>query len=97
MMDLEAIFEKYTDTDFLEFGRVHNPPNSRPDLCAFLVLDRLVPRPGRDMVTSAEHDVIWLGVEPDKLAEVATEEDILTLVRCGVRYDSSVESLTMFV
>jgi hypothetical protein len=48
-------------------------------------------------VTAAEHDEIWLDVDCERLAEIATEVDILYLVRCGVRYDEYNKSLQMFV
>lgn len=95
MIDLKATFEK-CDDDYLKFDRVQNKLHSRPDLCAFLLLDKLMPRAGRDMVRGAEHDEIYLDADCEKLAEVATENDILTLTRCGVRYNSETESLAMF-
>ena len=52
--------------------------------------------PGTDMVTAAEHDEIYLGVDCEELAKVATEEDLLDLIRCGVRYDRFA-SLCMYV
>lgn len=95
MIDLDATFEKHND-DYLKFERVENKLHSRPDLCAFLLLDKLLPNDGRDMVCAAEHDEIFLDADCEKLAEVATEEDILTLTRCGVHYDSYTDSLAMF-
>lgn len=95
MIDLEETFEKYND-DYMEFGRVENKLHLRPDLCAFLLLDKLLPNYGRDIVCAAEHDEIFLDADCEKLAEVATEEDILTLTRCGVHYDSDTDSLSMF-
>ena len=47
-------------------------------------------------IRAAEHDEFWLNVDCDKLAEVATEQDIITLTRCGVRYDADNDSLAMF-
>lgn len=89
-------FDRYDD-EFLKFDRIpaERRLSERPDLCAFLLLDRLVPGKS-DMVSSAEHDEIWLDVDPKALVAVASEDDIVTLVRCGVRYDSDVESLAMF-
>lgn len=95
MIDLEETFERLND-DYLKFERVENKLHSRPDLCAFLLLDKLIPNAGRGMVCAAEHDEIFLDADCEKLAEVATEEDILTLTRCGVHYDSETDSLAMF-
>jgi hypothetical protein len=45
--ELHATFEKFSD-DFLKFDRVveAEKPSRRPDLCAFLRLDKLVPKDG---------------------------------------------------
>jgi hypothetical protein len=95
MIDLGATFEKL-ENEYLKFERVEKKLHSRPDLCAFLLLDKLLPNDGRDMVCAAEHDEIYLDADCEKLAEVATEDDILTLTRCGVHYDSDTDSLAMF-
>lgn len=95
MIDLDATFEKHSG-NYMNFDAVEKKLHSRPDLCAFLLLDKLLPNAGRDMVCAAEHDEIFLDADCEKLAEVATEEDILTLTRCGVRYDSDTDSLAMF-
>jgi len=95
VIDIAATFEKYDD-DFLKFDLVENKTSYRPDLHAFCLLDRLVPGKG-DIVCSAEHDEIWLGVDIDYLAGAATEEEILELVRCGIRFDEGTDSLAMFV
>lgn len=87
-------YDKYADTEFLEFDRVQVKTSQRADLHAFNLLDRLLPGKG-DMVTAAEHDEIWLAVDPEDLAKVATEEQIIELIRCGVRYDDN--GLAMFV
>jgi hypothetical protein len=68
----------------------------RPDLNAFLLLDKLFPG-DEDVVVAAKRDVIFLSVEPHELMRVAGEEDILDLIRCGVFYDRVVHSLAMFV
>lgn len=96
MLDLKATFEKHED-EYSRFNNVENKASNRPDLCAFLTLDRLAPGKQGDIVTAAEHDEIWLDIDLEDLAANATEDDILLLVRCGVRLDSDVESLAMFV
>jgi len=100
-MNLKEVFEKFED-EFLKFDRIESPLNPRPDLCAFLLLDSIIPPKNNysgkpsDMVCSAEHDEIWLDVCPRDLEKMASEEQIRDLIRCGVRYDDSVESLCMF-
>jgi len=96
-MNLYEIFKKFRD-EYIKFGNVQDKLHPRPDICAFLLLDKLCPdKDGRDMVGWAEHDEIWLDVDCEKIAVLATEEDILTLTRCGVRYDEETDSLAMFV
>lgn len=95
--EMAALFEKHSDTEYIQFKRITVATESRrPDLCAFIRLDELVPG-NTDIVSDAEHDEIYLEVEPEDLAKVVTEEDIIFLLRCGVRYDSSYPALCMFV
>lgn len=96
MIDIKAAFER-CDDEYIKFERVENKLHNRPDICAFLLLDRLMPASGKDMVCAAANDEIFLSVDCEKLAEVATEDDILMLSRCGVRYDSENDCLAMFV
>lgn len=84
--------EFLADEDIKPERRLH----ARPDINAFLLLDKLFPG-DRDMVSAAEHDEIFLDVEPWELMKVASEEDLLDLIRCGVFYDSDHDSLAMFV
>lgn len=86
MINLEEVFQKY-DYEWLHFDSVKEKLHPRPDICAFLLLDKLVPNPNRDMISSAEHDEIFLDTDCDELAAAATEEDIITLIRCGVLYE----------
>jgi len=94
-MDLKEVFDKFED-EYIKFDRVTDRLSERPDLHAFLLLDRLLPGKKGNMVAAAQHDKIWLDTDCERLAEVATEADILTLVRCGVMYDDDYESLAMF-
>lgn len=93
--DLKEVFEK-NDDEYGKFERIGDPPSRRPDLCAFLLLDRLVPK-ADDVIGGADHDIIFLDVEAEELAKVATEEDIVYLTRCGVFLSSEFDCLCMFV
>jgi hypothetical protein len=95
MVDLEKVFSENEDK-FLEFDECTEKPSGRADICAFIILDRLIPGTC-DMVCSAEHDEIWLVTDPDEIAEVATEADVINLIRCGVRYDGDTGSFAMYV
>lgn len=92
---LHALFEKHNG-EYLKFDRVEKKRSNRPDLHAFLLLDELSPD-AADIVAAAEHDEIFLDVTPGLLFQQANEEQIVELIRCGLRYDRSLDSLCMFV
>lgn len=94
MIDLEATFDKF-DADYLDFDKVENKRSTAADVHAFLLLLELVPGDG-DIVTASAHDEFFLATDCDKLAEVATEEHIRELRRCGVMYSASDNCLSMF-
>ena len=96
-MNYQEAYEKYGDEEFLTFDkRVVNKLSTRADLHAFILLDKLVPG-NMDMVCNAEHDEIFIDIDPEELSKVATEEQMIELIRCGLRYDSQTDSLAMFV
>ena len=85
-----------SDAEFAQFDRVAGKRSPRHDLHAFLLLDELVP--GRaGMIACAEHDEIWLDIDPEILAVAISADQVVELVRCGVRFDGSTDSLSMFV
>jgi len=92
--ELEALFEKHDDL-YLESLASDVGPTKRRDLNAFLLLEKLLPGEG-DIVSAAEHDEIFLDVTLEDLAKVVTEEDVMNLIRCGVRIDENREGLAMF-
>lgn len=94
-MSLHDRFEA-VENESHRFERVQTPASTRPDVCAFVMLTNLLGG-NRDLVDAAEHDQIWLDVDPDELDEKADDEFILTLVRCGVWYDSGVDRVSLFV
>lgn len=96
MLNLEEVFEKY-ENESGKFDRIENPSTTRHDLFAFLLLDALLPSSNEDIVACAEHDQIWLDIDLEKFAEIATEDDIVNLMRCGVWLDAYTGSLSMFV
>ena len=80
MIILKDVFNKLSKTtEFCEFNRIENPLHPRKaDIAAFLLLDKLVPDKSY-IIKGATHELIWLSTDIDKLAEVATEEDIFYL------------------
>jgi hypothetical protein len=94
--ELSEMFERH-ENEAHHFDRVSHPTSKRADLHAFMLLDKLVPEAGLDMVSAAEHDEIWLDVDVEKLAEVIQECQVIELRRCGIRYCSEFDCLGMFV
>jgi len=92
--DLIALFERHNG-EYIKFERVQNKLSQRPDLHAFMLLDQLVPG-NKDIIACATHDEIGLSVAWEDVAKVATEEQWIDLIRCGLRYDSGNDALVMF-
>lgn len=95
---IHEMFEAVVD-EFLEFDRipVADRRNQMPDVCGLLYLQEKLGMPqGKDAVASAVHDEIYLGWTGGQIKKL-TQDDVLYINRCGVRYDSGVDSLCMFV
>jgi hypothetical protein len=95
VIDIEATFAKFED-EYMNFDLIEQKLHHRPDICAFILIDRLCGGSG-DVISAAGHDQIWLDADLRKLSRTASEEDIQTLRRCGVMYDEEFDCLTMFV
>jgi hypothetical protein len=93
--NLHQFFEDNND-EFLKFDRVENKLSSRPDLHAFLLLDRLVPGSG-DIVGSAVCGEIFLSTDVEELLKVVTDEQLIEIYRCGILYNEEYECLYSFV
>lgn len=96
MTTVKEMFEMFED-EYLYFDRVENKLSNRPDLHAFIMLDRIVP--GKyDIVFASGHDEIYLDVSVGDLdAAGITDNQVRDLVRCGVRLDKYKEYLCMTV
>ena len=103
-MNLEEVFESYAE-DYLKFDAVENKMSNRPDLHAFMLLDKLVPGEKamvfdkmyyHTLLSTSENDEIFLNVNIEKLSNITTKEQIQELVRCGVCYDSSCQCLRLY-
>jgi hypothetical protein len=86
-VDLADAFDKYQD-EYQEFARIEEPLHRRRDICAMMLLDQLAPgETGSGIISGAEDEAVMLDIDCTKLADVITEEDVITLLRCGVGYD----------
>ena len=92
--EMAEVFDRNSD-EYLHFERVQNKRSGRPDLHAMLVLDGMFPGT-TDMISGASHDEFVLSIDVEKLAAAATEELVIELSRCGVRYDTGSETLGFF-
>jgi hypothetical protein len=95
-----ALIERFQqfNSDHLKTKELTNILHPRCDLNAFLLLHTLAPsKSGGDMVSSAEHDEIYLDVDIEALQQNASDEDIQNLVRCGIMYHAEYDCLYMFV
>lgn len=95
MIDINDMFNKFK-SEYLKYERIDNPPSGRHDICAFLLLDKLVPS-NRNIISGTRYDTIYLDVDINELEKVATKDDVLYLIRCGVQYEYLEDTLFMHV
>ena len=93
-MNIKKLFLKHED-EYSNFHLEINPRSQRPDLCAFMLLDFLVPSK-KDLIVSLGSREILFGIDLADLECVITEKEVITLIRCGVRISSD-DILYMFV
>ena len=93
-MNIKDFFDEH-ENEHGKFDKIETPPSDRPDLCAFLLLDKIVPG-SYDIICGAEHDIFWLSVSPEEFCNSCSESDLIYLIRCGVFYDEDVDSFAMF-
>lgn len=95
MSSVRELFQKH-DKEFGHFERIKDPPCKRPDLYAMTILDRLCPGDD-DLIVRTDFESFTLSISVDQLEGIATEEDIITLIRCGVTfYECGDYALFMF-
>lgn len=95
--------EEYGKFDRIGWRKNQHPDlwkrHRRSDICAFLLLDKISPSK-LTIISAAEHDEIWIHEAKVSLlfeSGVLTEDHIVYLLRCGVRYDADHDSFVMFV
>jgi hypothetical protein len=86
---IHAMFDKY-QKEYLKYEKIpiSERPSNRRDLDALIKLNKLIPGYcDINKIDPTDPEEIMMCVNLTKLNEVATEEDILYLVRCGVISD----------
>lgn len=95
MLNLSEIFKKH-ESHYCCFHEIESPKTKRRDLQAFLILDSIF-KDNKKIISGVDTYSIYLSVEIEELAQKATEEQILDLIRCGVSYEEKYDSLTIMV
>ena len=93
MLNLEEVFKKHAN-ETGEFDRIKNPPSKKMDLCAFILLDKMLGGGDCIIIGAMRHRVL-LWVDIDEFAAIATEEQVVYLIRCGVLYSARTRELRM--
>lgn len=102
MRDLATFFAEHRD-EYLRFDRVQGAGRRSevPDLCAMMLLASLMPirdaKAQTRMLAAAERDEVWLSADPETVNETATDEHLMTLIRCGVSYDDDQDGFYFYV
>jgi hypothetical protein len=102
-MEREKIIEIFErdDNEYLMFDRIPKEDkfSNSKDLCAFQFIYHFLKQEEKekDIILSAEHDEIFLCSLDDLSTEWMNENDVVYLKRCGVRYNTNLDCLCMFV
>lgn len=105
---IQQVFEFLDSSEYINFHNVKEKFTNRPDLHAFILIDKLVPclpkeGPTKhkpffydDIIGDSQHDEFYLSVDIRELEKVITVEQIVDLQRCGVMYNEDHDCLYMF-
>ena len=93
--EMIAQFEAPENED-IYFVDIKNRKTERADLHAFNLIDSLVPS-ACNILAVAEHDQVWLFVDPSYLADKISPEQVRELVACGLWYDEETQSMSMYI
>jgi hypothetical protein len=98
MSAVEQFFKDNEDLYLVGSKDVKGRQTARNDLHVMMVLDELLyddAYSDRDMVSHVRHEEMFFAVDADRVFELASEEKLQNLIRCGLRYSDG--SLCMFV
>lgn len=69
--------------------------SKREDLHVMMLLDKII-ESDECIITCSEHDVVYLAVSPEELAGKITKNQMLSILDCGVFYDSDNSGFCIF-
>lgn len=90
------MFEEHAE-EHGRFERIVFPVSQCPDICAMFLLEDICNHRVGKMISGTAHDVVYFGVDPDEVTGRITEDQVIYLLRCGVRFDKTENSFFMFV
>lgn len=93
-LDLRAEFEACAG-EFRQFDRIQRPLHARPEICALLMLDRMMLAPNGSLMRASTEGMVTLAVDCREFAGVATPSQVRDLARCGVTYIAQQDSLAL--
>lgn len=101
-MNLKRLIDKYA-TQYGRFDLIKNPPSTHRDLCAMLILEKFMTNPKTSVINSVNtvdmhgHPEEMIVFEPSihAIETMATEDQVIDLIRCGCRYNGEYEALVM--
>lgn len=99
MESINKRWERLASNEYLLFSEIKEKFSHRADVHAFILLDRLFPaQKGKqfDLISATEHDEIYLDISTEQI-EKLSDEKIIELSRCGVRYSNEFGCLCMFL
>lgn len=106
-MTRDEMFERANEiSDNIRIGAFKALPEhlkfqKREDLSGFLLLDKICARipdnnESQSFISASEHDVVYLSVDAEEIAEVITEEEIHALIASGILFSSHEDCLFRF-
>lgn len=106
-MTIDEMFERANNiSENIRIGAFESLPDhlkfhKRKDISGFLLLDKICARipdnnESQSFISASEHDVVYLSVDVQKIAEVITEEEIQALIASGILFSSHEDCLFRF-
>jgi len=84
--ELKEIYCEHEESEYLEFASIEKPEHVRRDICAFLMLHKFSDENANEAIISkASYDEIYFDIKLEKIIEKLKKQDIINLIRCGVR------------